>query len=1302
MANLKNLGKRLTDLFNSANNAVSAPFNNLGAQLRQGGQQPIRIAPQVQPFRGNSIPAQGGNMIANIPSMMANSIVGQGIVSPISDLTHMAGRAAMGRQLPTYDSLRSPQARLGYNIQNVQNTRNPQQIIGNIAGSMMPIADAWAPGGVKKIVESGAKQILKQSFKQAVKTGVVHGGLQGGAYGLAQGLAEGRTAPNLGEQARQGLGGAMAGTVVGGSLGAILAGGGHLSGEAFNAIVKAYKAYNPTVNETQAREGAQKFVRDSFGQFAKKNKGEPAFYGDMRESLGLPRNGLNDRGGFIKPDEFTQGKNPVPGQPGIVPPTKPLQSGELPFSNSSQNSITPITETVNGKTVLNDQGKKKVGDLLYESTPYQKTTTEKISPQTLTQSSQPASPSYLDSRDSLGKVSQTNTAEAELLKGSLSEKVRQQSPGAYQALEESLPKAGMDVKKKVSALDYFRTPEHVLKKIGLEDESKNLRTSFEGYQKDLKTEISRITDWSKQAPGEEASRNIFRYLDGESVPLAPNEQKVADEIRPYLEQWANKLGLAKDRQISHYITHIFEQDLVQKEFDDDLARIIRDKIPGSVYDPFLQERLGGQGYVQDVWRALDAYVKRGTRKFNMDPALSKMALAGEKLDIQSFNYVKSLGDRINMRPTDTDVLVDNLIKQTPIGYKYGNRPVAVISRKIRQTIYRSTLGLNLGSALKNLTQGANTYAELGEKNTVKGYMDLARRGTKELYDEGVLDDNLIQDRKFNAVKSFWEKADKGLFYFFETAEKINRGSAYYGAKAKAIGEGMDERQAVEYAKELVRKTQFAFGSIDAPVALSGDVAKTFTQLQSYTIKQSEFLADKAMKKDLAGLMRYAGANMFMVFTVGQALGMKPQDMVPSFRLETPLFKVGGAIKDSLSLDPDTRQQGQDDFVKSMYLGVPAGSQIKKSVEGLTSANQGYSASKSGRVQYPIPQDPVTKARATAFGKSALPQAQEYYDKKRQVLGEKQTETYKALPPERKQNYYDSIIKGREMEKEPQKMTMGADLPVVDEAIDKVKGLFKLKETKPTVYAKLSPEEKKAQDELFKITFKQSDKGQAKQGDKLYIKKDDGGVKVVDLAAANSSGNLIQQAKASATKQNAISSTGTSTYFSQSLSQSDKDKIYKELGTNAQDVEMKALASLNDNDQAGVLHKLLEERKWDEGKVNKFIDSNVLTNNVVAKMAEGGLISQDQTTTLKAYIKAQNIKTGKIKGPAGKKPKKMSIKIAATKAPKTSTFKLKLSKPGKIKNPKNTVKISKSKQAKPVKYKISKTKTNFSSKYRLTS
>ena len=594
------------------------------------------------------------------------------------------------------------------------------------------------------------------------------------------------------------------------------------------------------------------------------------------------------------------------------------------------------------------------------------------------------------------------------------------------------------VTKKVHLIDtMLTTPKFVMEKIGFGKEAKQLRSAMDEYWKELPRNLEKITDWSKQVP-KESSERIFKYLDGQSIKLNPKELEVAGEIKIWLRQWADRLGLKQDNRVTDYITRLFDNGN-QKEFDEELAKLIADKIPGSVYSPFTLKRLGAKGYKQDVWEALDAYTKRSTRKVHMDPVLERIQnKAGSSLEFTSleesqFNYIQKYIESINMRPTKTDKSIDNFVKNIPyIGTKFGQRPVANITRMLRRMTGRGMLGLNPGSALRNLSQGINTYAVLGEKYTVIGYAKLFNKGSmRELVEEGVLNAGFIEDRVLSATKKKIKMLDKGLFAMFDTVEKINRGSAYFGAKAKALAEGKSLQEAIDYGKEIVRKTQFAFDAVDNPVGMSSDLMKTLFQFQTFTTKQIEFLGGMVKDKNFKGLARYTLAGLAFVYTIGQAMGMEPKELLPMYRFQTPpSLKAPVEVTKAVVDAPDKYGKKRDlktklkDISKSGIGLLPGGVQIRKTIQGIEASKEGGSFDRAGRLQFEVGSTTTEKLQAVLFGKYANENAKEYFediessgkvDKRIKKLYEmlqdmKETdpdmaiESYKALSDEDKKSY----------------------------------------------------------------------------------------------------------------------------------------------------------------------------------------------------------------------------------------------------------------------------------------------------------
>lgn len=604
---------------------------------------------------------------------------------------------------------------------------------------------------------------------------------------------------------------------------------------------------------------------------------------------------------------------------------------------------------------------------------------------------------YLSTREPVRRPSEiSGTSREPFPRGSQSS---HEFDGAGRAFEQSIQHNPKAYAKKVHILDYIKTPEYVLEKMGLGREAKIVRGAFEGYQKELPVEIDRITKWHDSLKANpESNTRVFKWLDGQSINLTKHEGEVAHEIKQYLRGWADRLDLPYDNRVSHYITHIFEHDFINKEFDPDLAKLIEGKVPGSVYDPFLEKRLGAMGYKEDTFAALDAYVKRATRKAHMDPALEALEHAASKLDLESYKYIQRYASRVNMRPTETENLLDNLVKNF-VGYKFGQRPVAYLSRTGRQIVYRGTLGLNIGSALRNLTQGVNTYAKLGEKYTIVGYSKLVTRlmtnDLKELYESNVLTENLLQDRTIGVYKKNIQRLDKGLFAFFELAEKINRGSAYFGAKAKGLANGKTEADAIEYAKRIVRETQFSFSSIDTPVAMNDDVVKLLTQLQSFNIKQVEFLGGMAKNKEWAGLVRWIGGSLTMVYSVGKLIGMKPTDIIPTVRLGgAPIpSTVGAGFNYATARTDQDKAAAKKQLTGNVFAFIPGGVQAHKTFQGAVALSKGKTTTPTGKTRFKVGNDIGTALRALMFGPNNLPQAQNYFDS----IGKKKTTAVGANP-----------------------------------------------------------------------------------------------------------------------------------------------------------------------------------------------------------------------------------------------------------------------------------------------------------------
>lgn len=966
-----------------------------------------------------------------------------------------------------------------FGLAKLPSARTKQQALADVAQfAQGPLAYAGMRIAPKPILSQGAKassllQAGMKGFKQAAPWGAAYGALSGLQAG------ENKSLPGqLFESGKQAVGyGIMAGGVGGaGAVGAQLP-------QAF--IRSVVKKLHPKATPEQITIMTGNYLRDQkTGQFVKNapkwqgrvteldqsklDKGDwptrgnpPKINAEIDEYLkkNMPKPGLvtEDNGNFIKGLELSQGQTGKL-KPGQLDISDPLNTGGIGgrIDGSSNTNLAQVSSGNSLSQRVNADDLVKEGRKILESLPremrashlfnysnelvkrgFTRSQVERISaPEGAAILKNGVTPIQRFGNELTSKAKTTQNPNMRFLQD-VGEEVRA-AKDPYQ-LSKTIDEAikTTEVKNKVNVLDYLRTPNRVFKKIGLENEGKLLREKYDDYLIEVPKEIDKVTQWSKRVP-KDSNERIFDYLDGKQSDLSLEEMKVATEIKAYLKDWAVKLKLPEDKQISNYITHIFPKGAVEKEFDPEIARLIRGKVTESVYDPFLQKRVGKPEYRKDTWAALDAYAKRATRKFHMDQALAGIEAKAERLPEESYNYVKGRIARINMQPTDLDNLIDNLVKSSPVGYKLGQRPVTAVSQTARQAVFRGLLGLNPGSALRNLQQSTNTYAVLGEKHFGIGLMKtvqslprfLANKDT-ELEKVGVLGKDIIQDRTLNATHKFWENADKGLFYMFQQAEKWNRGIAYYGAKSQGLSKGMDEQAAIKYAKEIVGKTQFNYDVIDTPAALQSDIMKTLFQFGKYPLAQTEFLTEMVKNKNVAGSLRWLGSNILFVATAGKLLGLDDKDMFPQMRFGVPPtlqgpVEIGKALVNapdkyggtSDEENPVKRVYDSNEVRRGLLNYVPAGGQIKKSWEGINAYNEGASLTPSGRTRFEVEQTPENLARAAAFGQYTLPGAKEYIGN----LGKSQTEVLynklqKLKSPEEKKQLLRQMQKDGKLSKE---------------------------------------------------------------------------------------------------------------------------------------------------------------------------------------------------------------------------------------------------------------------------------------------
>lgn len=291
-----------------------------------------------------------------------------------------------------------------------------------------------------------------------------------------------------------------------------------------------------------------------------------------------------------------------------------------------------------------------------------------------------------------------------------------------------------------------------------------------------------------------------------------------------------------------------------------------------------------------------------------------------------------------------------------------------------------------------------------------------------------------------AGKAF-DKVSDGLMSMVSTMDNIMRAQAYAGAKAKGLklngakwerwaneagltgqaAQDFVQKKAMEYGTKATVDTQFITSKVDAPAAFNGPGMRTLTQLATFDGKQAGFLIRMGLKpiKDVKnGNYRLAANDMGKLIamgatawgvqaTLGQFIGMKGTDHIPfydqiqawtniegkdekgferdqknKFRRSpamTLLFGDGAKNPGLLgALAKKDKGEGVKEFWdKNWQLIVPAGTQAKRTTEGIKSVEEGVVKNDKGNTRFTQNQDQGNALKAAILGKYTTENGQKW-------------------------------------------------------------------------------------------------------------------------------------------------------------------------------------------------------------------------------------------------------------------------------------------------------------------------------------
>jgi len=291
-----------------------------------------------------------------------------------------------------------------------------------------------------------------------------------------------------------------------------------------------------------------------------------------------------------------------------------------------------------------------------------------------------------------------------------------------------------------------------------------------------------------------------------------------------------------------------------------------------------------------------------------------------------------------------------------------------------------------------------------------------------------------------AGKAF-DKVSDGLMSMVSTMDNIMRAQAYAGAKAKGLklngakwerwaneagltgqaAQDFVQKKAMEYGTKATVDTQFITSKVDAPAAFNGPGMRTLTQLATFDGKQAGFLIRMGLKpikevkngnyrlaaNDMGKLVAMGATAWGVQATLGQFIGMKETDHIPfydqiqawtniegkdekgferdqknKFRRSpamTLLFGDGNKNPGLLgALAKKDKGEGVKEFWdKNWQLIVPAGTQAKRTTEGLKSVEDGVVKNDKGNTRFVQNQDQGNALKAAILGKYTTENGQKW-------------------------------------------------------------------------------------------------------------------------------------------------------------------------------------------------------------------------------------------------------------------------------------------------------------------------------------
>ena len=236
-------------------------------------------------------------------------------------------------------------------------------------------------------------------------------------------------------------------------------------------------------------------------------------------------------------------------------------------------------------------------------------------------------------------------------------------------------------------------------------------------------------------------------------------------------------------------------------------------------------------------------------------------------------YVKNYIRDVNGNPTTLEMTINNALNKSELWKKYfiphyGDRAALSLTNSITSRLGYLTLGFfNVSSALLNFSQLINAAGYLGEAGNLGKYFAKYMKGLKSgdgtlsmrdlsiltkvgTLNEIGLDSSSGYDQSRGhtsniAALNLLDRFGNWSMGIFQKTDALCRIATTLAAYDQAKAQGKSDAEAIKYAREINRKSNFDYSVADAPnIFRRGSViAQLALQFRKYGIKELEVMAD---------------------------------------------------------------------------------------------------------------------------------------------------------------------------------------------------------------------------------------------------------------------------------------------------------------------------------------------------------------------------------------------------------------------------------------------------------------------------